>query len=251
MFGFRRGQARKVARSGKPAPDLAWDLHSHLVPGVDDGVPTVEDALEAIRALHALGYRGSVVTPHVYRGLYPNTRETLEPALASLRTALASAGIDYAIHMAAEYFADEHLIDIAGREPLLSFGERLVLVEYPYSAEPLLWADALTALLRSGYTPVLAHIERYRFVYDNPDLWLERFAQFGVKIQCNIGSLVGQYGPRAFELARRMRDQRLATFWGTDLHRPAQIEKFIRPGLTHLTELGQLNAELAQVQPGS
>jgi tyrosine-protein phosphatase YwqE len=246
MFGFRRG--RKAARSGKPTPDLAWDLHSHLVPGVDDGVPTIDDALAAIRELHSLGYRGSVVTPHVYRGLYPNTRETLEPALSSLRTALANAGIDYAIQMAAEYFADEHLIELAGREPLLSFGSPdapLVLVEYPYSVEPLLWADALTALLRNGYTPVLAHIERYRFVSDNPDLWLERFAQFGVKIQCNIGSLVGQYGQRAFELARRMRDQRLATFWGTDLHRPAQIEKFIRPGLTHLTELGQLNAELA------
>jgi protein-tyrosine phosphatase len=247
MFGWKRGQARKIPRGGKASPDLHWDLHAHLLPGVDDGVKTMVDALEAIRELAALGYRGSVITPHIYKGLYPNTRDTLEPVLVGVRAALAAANIDYQLRLAAEYFADEQLIDLANGEPLLSFGppnEPHVLVEYPYSTEPLLWADALTALVRNGYTPVLAHIERYRFVANEPDLWLERFSHFGVKIQCNIGSLVGQYGPQARTFALRMRDQRLATFWGTDLHRTHQIEKFIRPGLSHLTELDSVNAEL-------
>lgn len=228
-------------------PTLGWDLHAHLLPGVDDGVRTVEDAIEAIRALQALGYRGSVLTPHVYHGLYPNTRATLEPALATLRAALAEAAIEHELHMAAEYFADEHLIELVEREPLLSFGAEsapMVLIEYPYASEPLLWADALSALLRKGYTPVLAHIERYRFVTQSPDVWLDRFAQFGVKIQCNVGSLVGQYGPHACEFARRMRDSGLPSFWGTDLHRAKQVTQFIAPGLTHLTELGELNAAL-------
>jgi len=228
-------------------PDLVWDLHAHLIPGVDDGVTSIDDALESIRGLQALGYRGSVLTPHIYKGVYPNTRATLEPALTALRVALAEAGVDYAIHMAAEYFADEHLIELASREPLLSFGPPAsphVLLEYPYSVEPLLWADALSALVRAGYTPVLAHIERYRFVCDDPKLWLQRFAQFGVKIQCNIGSLVGQYGRPAHDLARQLRDDGVPAFWGTDLHRPSQIEKFIKPGLTHLTDIGVLNAQL-------
>lgn len=247
MFGMKRGAPRKIVRGGKSSPDLTWDLHAHLIPGVDDGVPTVADAVEAIRSLRELGYRGSVVTPHVYRGLYPNTRETLEPALGALRAELATEHIDYALVMAAEYFADEHLIAFADREPLLSFGppgSALVLVEYPYSVEPLLWADALTALVRNGYTPVIAHVERYRFVSDAPDLWLHRFAQYGAKLQCNIGSLVGQYGRTAQQLARLLRDRSIPTFWGTDLHRPSQIDKFIRPGLTHLVEAGQLNALL-------
>jgi tyrosine-protein phosphatase YwqE len=247
MFGFRRGAARRIPRGAKATPELNWDLHAHLMPGVDDGVRTMDEALEAVRGLVALGYRGGVLTPHVYRGLYPNTRETLEPVVETLRAAIAASGIDFAVQLGAEYFADEHLIDLAEREPLFSFGSettRFVLLEYPYSAEPLLWADVLTSLVRNGYVPVLAHIERYRFVCDAPDVWLERFAQFGVKIQCNIGSLVGQYGARALELARRMRDERLASFWGTDLHRPTQVDKFIRPGLTHLTELGALNVQL-------
>lgn len=248
MFGFKRSAARKNPRGSPASPALSWDLHAHLLPGVDDGVRTMEDALAAIRALQSLGYRGSVLTPHIYRDLYPNnSRATLEPVLAEVRAALADAGIVYELRMAAEYFADEHLIALVEREPLLSFGpadKPFVLVEYPYTSEPLLWADALSALIRNGYTPVLAHIERYRFVTQNPEPWLDRFAQFGLKIQCNVGSLVGQYGPAPLEFARRMRDSRLPTFWGTDLHRPGQVERFIKPGLTHLTELGALNENL-------
>jgi len=247
MLGFIRRVARKNSAGSPSTPVLYWDLHAHLLPGVDDGVRTMDDALEAIRALQTLGYRGSVLTPHVYRDLYPNTRATLEPVLVGLRTALAEAGIEYQLRMAAEYFADEHLVELVEREPLLSFGSEtapMVLIEYPYTSEPLLWADALSALARKGYTPVLAHIERYRFVVQAPELWLDRFAQFGVKLQCNIGSLVGQYGPHAFEFARRMRDRRLPTFWGTDIHRASQVAKFITPGLTHLTEVGELNPML-------
>lgn len=247
MFGFLRKAPRKNPPGSPATPELRWDLHAHLLPGVDDGVRTLDEALDAIRALRALGYRASVLTPHIYRDVYPNSRATLEPALASLRDALADADIDHELHLAAEYFADEHLIDLVEREPLLTFGPpdaRCVLFEYPYTSEPLLWADAVTALRRKGYTPVLAHVERYRFVTHAPDLWLERFAQLGVKLQCNIGSLVGQYGERAQTLARRARDEGLATFWGTDLHRPSQVEKFITPGLTHLTELGALNSTL-------
>lgn len=238
-----RGFLRKAPRAGSLPPRVSWDLHAHLLPGVDDGVRTMDEALEAIRALQSLGYRGSVLTPHVYHGLYPNSRDKLEPVLAALRSAVAEAGIDHQIRMAAEYFADEHLIRLVDREPLLTFGDDsapLVLIEYPYASEPLLWADVLSALVRKGYTPVLAHIERYHFVTQAPDVWLERLRQFPIKIQCNIGSLAGQYGAEAFRFARHIRDRGLSTFWGTDLHRPSQVEKFIAPGLTHLGEVGAL-----------
>lgn len=248
MFGFVRRAARKN-RDDISSPALCWDLHSHLLPGVDDGVKTMDESVAAITALRGLGYRGSVLTPHVYKGLYPNTRATLEPAFSELKAELQRIGIEYELHMAAEYFADEHFLELVEREPLLAFGPAHaphVLVEYPYVSEPLLWADALSGLLRKGYTPVLAHIERYRFVLQAPKLWLGRFAQLGVKIQCNIGSLVGQYGPEAQHFAKLMRDGGVATFWGTDLHKPKQVAGYIGPGLTHLTELGQLNPTLSE-----
>ena len=248
MLGFLRRSARKNA-SGDAAPALRWDLHAHLLPGVDDGVRTMDDALAAIRALQSLGYRGSVLTPHIYRDLYPNSRELLEPVFDELRKALVDASISHELIMAAEYFADEHLIELIGREPLLSFGPSdtpHVLIEFPYQSEPFLWADVLSALIRNKYVPVVAHIERYRFVTQAPKVWLDRFGQFGVKIQCNIGSLVGQYGQESMDFARRMRDENLPTFWGSDLHRPKQVESYIKPGLTHLTELRELNASLGR-----
>lgn len=247
MLGFLRRAPRKNTPGEPASPRLHWDLHAHLIPGVDDGVKTVADAIEAVRALQSLGYRGSVLTPHIYRSVYPNTRATLEPAFAQLQAGLVDAGIDHGLVMAAEYFGDEYLLELIEREPLLSFGgtsQPMVLVEFPYTTVPLLWADLFSALLRKGYLPVLAHIERYRFVLESPEMWLERFAQFGIKIQCNIGSLAGQYGREAFEFARRMRDTGVPAFWGTDLHRPKQIAQYIRPALTHLTELGELNPQL-------
>lgn len=207
----------------------------------------MEDALEAIRALQRLGYRASILTPHIYKGLYPNSRTSLEPVLAELRGALAHAGIEHRLHLAAEYFADEYLVELVESEPLLSFGPSdrpCVLIEYPYLSEPLLWADALSGLTRHGYTPVIAHIERYRFVIQAPELWLQRFAQFDAKIQCNIGSLAGQYGEESMLFARRMRDDGTASFWGSDLHRAKQVTSYIVPGLTHLTDLKELNEEL-------
>lgn len=245
MFGF----IRRTARSGGPAtPQLKWDLHAHLLPGVDDGVKTMEDAVEAIRALQALGYRASVLTPHVYHDLYPGNCEAIfAPVLTDLKSALSQAGIEHELKLAAEYFGDEHFLKLVEREPLLSFGsesERFVLVEFPYTSEPLLWADVFSAIIRHGYTPVLAHIERYRFVILDPETWLARFREFGVKLQCNIGSLAGQYGRESFEFARRMRNEQAATFWGTDLHRPKQVASYIVPGLTHLSDLGVLNQKL-------
>lgn len=248
MPGFwKKGRLAGASAAG---PAVRWDLHAHLLPGVDDGVRTLDEALEAVRALQQLGYRGSVLTPHVYKGLYDNSPEGLAPALAALRRALAGAGLDYAVALAAEYFVDEHLLALAGAGPLLGFGppdRRHVLVELPYTSEPLLWGDAFGVLQQRGYTPVLAHPERYRFVAADPDTWLGRFSAYAIKYQCNIGSLVGQYGAEAQAFARRLLDEGLPTFWGTDLHRPSQVARFVAPGLSHLGALGALNRELDEL----
>ncbi len=246
MFSFlRRGRS---AESGRPRPVLGWDLHCHLLPGMDDGVRTKEEAIEAVRALQRAGYRGSVLTPHVYKGLYDNSREGLLDAVAALRATLADAGIEHPVHLAAEYFADETLAERVGREPLLSFGPKErphVLIEFPYMSEPLLWADALGALVRGGYQPVIAHPERYRFVAQQLELWLERFGAYGAVYQSNVGALVGQYGPEAQATARALLERDVPTFWGSDLHRPSQVDRFILPGLSHLGGLGVLNPQLA------
>jgi tyrosine-protein phosphatase YwqE len=96
--------------------------------------------------------------------------------------------------------------------------------------------DVLTTLSRAGYQPVLAHVERYRYVEQDPSAWLPQIERSGAWLQCDIGSLVGQYGAQPQAFARRLLDRALPTFWGTDLHRTAQLERYIVPGLAWLTK---------------
>src|SRR5690606_2767460 len=146
----------------------------------------------------------------------------LEPVVEALRDRLQDEGLDHPLHLAAEYFADERLLALIEREPLLGFGpdSRRVLIEFAYGCEPLFWADILTALIRHGYTPVIAHVERYRFVTQNPEPWLDQLSRFPLEFQSNIGALAGQYGREPFEFAHRLLAKNLPTYWGTDLHRP-------------------------------
>lgn len=227
--------------------NLGWDLHAHLVPGVDDGVKTIDEALEAILALKHIGYSGCVVTPHIYKDVHDNSTATLLPPFNVLRTTLAERNIDFQITLAAEYFADENLVKLAQTEPLLTFGppsERFVLLEFPYIGEPLAWADTLSAVAIAGYIPVIAHPERYRYFVMDPDGWINRFAPYSVRYQCEIGSLSGQYGPAPLKVAKLLLKRKVPSFWGSDLHRVSHIDRFIVPGLKHLHPRGLLNPTL-------
>lgn len=245
MLGFFRASKPRSRR------DLGWDLHAHLVPAVDDGMRTSDEAIEAISAMVALGYSGCVVTPHIYKDLYNNSHAGLELAFRALKVAVKEAGISFHLHLAAEYFGDEHFIEAADSGgALLAFGSaetKEVLIEFPYVGEPIYWADTLSAIVRRGLIPVIAHPERYRYVCADMPGWLERFGSFPVKYQCELGSLVGQYGRDAARVARLFLDRKLAAYWGSDLHRPSQVDRFIRPAIDLLQGAGPVNSGIAGV----
>ena len=212
----------------------AWDFHCHLLPAVDDGLRSLEETQRAIASLHALGYRGAVLTPHIYPGVYDNTPDLLREAFHTLEHEI---GRGFGLHLAAEYFADETMFTAIDREDVLYLpvGEqKIVLVEFPALLPVPCGLDVLRALSRAGYQPVLAHVERYRYVEQDPSAWLPQLERAGAWLQCDIGSLVGQYGAQPQAFARRLLDSALPTFWGTDLHRTAQLERYIVPGLAWL-----------------
>lgn len=223
---------------------LGFDLHAHLIPGVDDGVRTVSEGIEAIHGLKELGFDGCVVTPHIYRDVHPNTAAILRLAYDGFLTELRNRRIEFRLQLAAEYFADEQLIALARSRELLSFGPEgasYVLMEFPYISEPLDWSLVLSEVTRAGYRPVIAHPERYRYFVADAEGWLERFGMYSPAYQCEIGSLAGQYGAPPMKVAKRLRKLGIPAFWGTDLHRPAHIARFIRPGLKELRVTGKLN----------
>jgi tyrosine-protein phosphatase YwqE len=233
---------RARSRDDEPAGRLGLDFHSHLLPGVDDGMPDYDEARAAILSLAALGFSGAVLTPHVYKEVFDNDSAALAAAFEGFVKSLAADGVDFRLHLAAEYFADENFLRLIERDDLMhvTIGhERWVLLEFPYLQESPYSAVCLSALVARGYRPVIAHVERYRFVAQAPEDWLARFAGAGAVLQGDIGSLVGQYGEPVRRFASWLAARGLIEIWGTDLHRASQVQRHVVPGLAKLAAAGR------------
>jgi protein-tyrosine phosphatase len=227
MAGFwQRLVGSKAAAEGaaptQPLAGLVTDMHSHLLPGLDDGAETVAHSLDLLRELRALGFTKLVMTPHIMGDFYKNTPESVRAALATLRTAAAEAGLtDVALECAAEYYLDEWLgRKLADGTELLTFGgeQRYLLIETSYLNEPLNLNGTIFDLQAAGYRVVLAHPERYVYFY-NRFAEIEKLRQdHGVLLQLNLNSLAGYYSPAARHVAEKLIDGGLVDFVGTDTH---------------------------------
>jgi protein-tyrosine phosphatase len=216
---------------------LGLDFHNHLLPHVDDGMANMAEALAAILELKALGFAGAVVTPHIYAGRFDNIGQGLKRLFDGFAAGLRAAGEGFLVFLAAEYFADEHFLALIQNDDLLYLPvgkERWVLLEFPYFQANEYTSICLAALAARGYRPVVAHVERYRFVAAAPYEWLKRFEQAGAVLQGDIGSLAGQHGEVVRRFAKFLAARELVAIWGTDLHKPAQLKQFIVPGLKQL-----------------
>lgn len=206
---------------------LGTDIHSHLIPGIDDGAQKLSDSLEMIRGLYELGFRKCITTPHVMSDAYRNTPETILGGLEKLRAALVEAGIDMELEAAAEYYLDEIFLDKIGQEDLLTFGgdQRYLLFETSYVSRPMSLERAIFELQAKGYTPVLAHPERYQYFWDLKDIApVAALRERGALLQVNITSFAGTRGKRASWIANELCRAGLVDFVGTDIHRAAQLE---------------------------
>ncbi|TGE14572.1 tyrosine-protein phosphatase [Hymenobacter elongatus] len=201
--------------------ELEVDMHSHLLPGIDDGAETVEQSVELLRALRDLGYRKLIMTPHIMGDFYKNTPTGVRAALQELQNAAAAAGItDVALECAAEYYLDEWFQPkLDSGEPLLSFGgdKKYLLFETSYINEPFNFAETVFNLKSAGYQPVLAHPERYTYFYGRfADL--EKVRASGVLLQINLNSLAGYYSSGAKRVAEKLIDAGMVDLLGTDAH---------------------------------
>lgn len=221
-----------------PAASLALletDMHSHLLPGLDDGAETLEHSLELLRQLQAFGYRKLILTPHIMGDFYRNTPEGIRGALAALKTAAAAAGITgLELDCAAEYYLDESFgRRLEQQEPLLTFGgeRRLVLFETSYINEPFNLSETVFNLQAAGYQPVLAHPERYTYLYGRFEE-LERLRAQGVLLQVNLNSLSGYYSGGAKRVAEKLIDGGLVDLLGSDTHHVKHLDTLRTKTLT-------------------
>ncbi|MDA0729124.1 MAG: capsular biosynthesis protein [Bacteroidetes bacterium] len=206
--------------------ELGWDIHSHLAPGVDDGATNVDEALDMVRGMSALGYRGMVITPHIMADLYPNNPETLRPAFAKLQQAVSDLDIHMELQLAAEYHMDHEFMALLPEGELMTIPweyegnhKTLVLVEFGFHQAPeqAMVEEVLFTLQTRGITPLLAHCERYPYLHRNDNLlrmWFDR----GGWLSINAASLVGAYGPETKEMAERAMQAGWVSFLCTDAH---------------------------------
>ncbi len=201
-------------------------MHSHLLPGIDDGVQTPEQALLCLEQLQGWGIQKVITTPHVSRDYYPNTTETLLKGQDRLQNLVIEHNLPLTVEVAAEYMLDDFFPDLIANNDLLSFGaERYVLFETGFEANSLGLETVIFRLQTKGYTPVLAHPERYAYFHKHRDM-LPRLREMGCLFQLNWLSVTGLYGERVKKQARLMLEQKSIDFVGSDLHGPSLSGRF-------------------------
>jgi tyrosine-protein phosphatase YwqE len=228
---------------------LNADMHSHLLPGIDDGAQDMEDTLTLIQGMHTLGYKKLITTPHVLWDMYKNTHEIILSKLDQVREAVQAAGIDVEIHAAAEYFLDEHVEELLrNKEPLLTVSGKMVLTEFSMAFPSMNIKDLLFEMQMQGYQPIIAHPERYVYLEKNKDFY-DELKDIGCLFQLNILSLSGHYGRSVVDLAHYLLKNGFYTLIGTDLHHSGHLEGLQRfdipQPLQKLIEEGKiLNSQL-------
>lgn len=201
---------------------LGIDFHSHLLPGIDDGAPNLETALELIRGLVDLGFHTVYTSPHVMSDLYPNTRDIILRKRDEVQEAVAELGIPVRFETAAEYFIDESFAELFKKEPLLTLPGNRVLVELS-TLQPYRGLENLLFELQiKGYRPIMAHPERYPYYTLDK---IERLEELGCELQVNILSFTGYYARKVREMARKLLDNNLVSYIATDLHHDKHLEK--------------------------
>ncbi|PSR55637.1 capsular biosynthesis protein [Adhaeribacter arboris] len=203
---------------------LGADMHAHVLPSLDDGADSMTQALAMVQEMKQLGYRKLILTPHIMGDFYKNTPDGIRAKLAELIQALQQQEIAIELACAAEYYLDEWFVQkLDDKEPLLTFGDNYVLFETSFINEPMRFQDIIFKIKSNGYTPVLAHPERYSYLYNR---WnsLAEWHENHVLFQVNLNSLVGYYGPEAKRRAEKLLQNKMIDFVGTDAH----SEKHIR-----------------------
>lgn len=205
----------------KYEPTLQWlrtDMHSHLVPGVDDGAANVEESLELIKGLQELGYSKVIATPHVLWEMYPNTADIIDEKADEVRKALKNKEIDMEFSAAAEYYIDEQFVTaLNNKDRLLTVSDNVLLVEFSMMNAPFDLKEVLFEVQMQGYTPLIAHPERYIYMKSNKDLYHE-LKEAGCEFQLNLLSITGFYGKSVQDLADYLLKNEMYSYAGTDMH---------------------------------
>jgi len=208
---------------------VSVDVHSHLLAGIDDGSKSIEESIELLKKFKNLGVEKLICTPHIMFDYYKNTPNTISTAAQKLTSTSEFKDLGLKLEYAAEYYFDEYFVDLVNTDQsLLSFGaKKYLLFETAFMGKPQNLKELIFNLQTKGYTPVLAHPERYLYFHDSFQEY-EDLVERGVVLQLNYISLSGYYSKEVKKVAEKLIDAKLIRMIGSDCHGIRHIEAIER-----------------------
>lgn len=206
-------------------PEGHIDIHSHLLPGIDDGARTFEDSLRLTQALQSFGVTEIITTPHIIQHVWDNTHEQIISNKNNTVADLQKNNIQLPFQAAAEYLMDDQFVHLFQSNDLLTLKGNYVLVEMSYINAPIQLYSILFDLQVAGYIPVLAHPERYLFYHNNFNEYL-KLKRAGCLFQLNLLAVVGYYGESIAKTAEQLLAKGMYTYVGSDVHHDKHIAAF-------------------------
>ncbi|MDI9319741.1 MAG: hypothetical protein QM530_04620 [Phycisphaerales bacterium] len=253
MFSFFKKKKSNVIAPTYTVSDFSFmggDMHSHLVPGIDDGSQSLEDSVRFIEKLYSMGISKFITTPHIHGEMFDNDTQKVQKHFQPLKDYLAQHIPEIQIQVSAEYFLDTYFLNDVLPKGLMAFGKNNVLVEVSMAGWNRQFNEIMFAVQVNGYNPILAHPERY--LYETKMEVFEALRNKGVAMQMNLLSILGYYGKSIKTNAEKMLEMGLYDYCGTDLHHDRHLAHITDMPNTHqeilwkLSEYGFKNNELYQ-----
>ena len=200
------------------------DIHSHILPGIDDGAKDISDSLDIINGFNEIGITHIITTPHVNQNYYPNTTESIHTAHNQVKNQLLHLGLKHIVlESSSEYMIDSNFEILLDQKHIAPIRNKFLLVEMPFLQSPINFDRAIFKIATKGYNPILAHPERYFFLHSNYKKYHD-YKTKGIFLQLNLLSLSNYYGKQVSKIAQKLLMDNHIDFAGTDIHNVKQIE---------------------------
>jgi protein-tyrosine phosphatase len=222
MFGlFKKRETKPTIKFDYTT--VVTDMHSHVLPGIDDGAQNVEESIFLIKKMMALGIKKIIATPHVMIDYYRNDADSIGNALTTLKTALKEQNIAIDISAAAEHYLDETFEKRIEDRKVFTMGDNHVLFELSFITQPPNLISIIQKMKDAGYKPILAHPERYGYMDIEQ---MKTIRSWGCDLQLNTIALSGYYGKHSKRIAEQMVDNQMVDFISSDMHHPRHAAAF-------------------------
>jgi tyrosine-protein phosphatase YwqE len=203
------------------------DIHSHLLPGIDDGAKNIEETVSLISKMKGIGIKKIITTPHIITNVWDNTENSIISKLSQTLNAIPDTINQENFSCAAEYMLDSYFLKRMATEKLLTLKQDFILVEMSYLYPPLQLYEIIFEIQLAGYKPILAHPERYLFYHNNYKEY-DKLKSSGCYFQLNLLSTVNYYGPMVTKIANKLIKDNVYNFVGSDIHHEKHIDSFSR-----------------------